>query len=366
MVLTLSARGGASGRDRGKSLKSRLSAVKQHIREKKREIELSQEKAAEILSDIDHLDQKSSRIHASIASLEAQKGHLVTSINAAQQKIASLESEIAAKRSAIRKRLVALFKLQQIGYLKVLLAADSPVDMEKRYTFINDIVGHDEQVMKGCIAQEHELVAEQNSYTAQKSQLEGLTATLRSQSSVLRHTKSRKAKMLADIRHSTETTRKVLRELQASEEALQRRVRSLEESSGAGTGFAAMRGRLLSPVKGRMEDVFGKTTSSMISSKGVLFKVRPDAEVRTVYEGKIVWTQWLKGYGNTIIIDHGSRYFTIYAHMGTVAVKTGDRVASGEVIGKAGDAGLDTGKTLYFEIRHGERALDPADWLHVR
>lgn len=358
--------GGPVGHSGKRSLKAKLSEVRKNIREKKREIELSKKRASKILNEIDRLDQQSSRIQSGIASLEAQRGQLVKGINTSQARIASLAADTAAKRRVIKKRLIALFKLQQIGYLKVLLASDSPVDMEKRYTFINDIVAHDEREIQGYLSQENELVSLHDSYIAQESQLDVLTATLRGQNSALQGTRSRKAEMLADIRHSTAATREILTVLQASEEALQRSIRSLEESSGESTGFAAMRGRLMPPVRGHIEDIFGKTTSSMISSKGILFRIRSDTDVRAVYDGRIVWTQWLKGYGNTVIIDHGSRYFTIYAHLGDIGVKVGDRVKSGETIGKSGDAGLSTERTLYFEIRHGENALDPEVWLHTR
>ncbi len=347
-------------------IKTRLSEVKKHIQEKKKEIRLSKKKASEILNEIDKLDQQSSQIQSKITPLEAKKTQLTSTIASAQKEITSLNAGIAAKKNIISKRLVATFKLQQIGYMKILLASGSPVDMEKRYTFMNDIIRHDELEISEYLTQENDLVAEQNNYIAQKSQLDALTSELNAQNKALQSAKSQKKKMLEDIRHSTEITRKILVELQNSEETLRHTLQSLEESSETGTGFAAMRGKLPVPVKGKIDNIFGKTTGSMISSKGILFKIKSDADVKAVYDGRIVWTEWLKGYGNTIIVDHGNRYFTIYAHVGDIGVKVGDRVKAGEIIGQAGDAGLDTEKSLYFEIRHGETALNPEQWLGIR
>ncbi len=349
-----------SGKD---NVKSRLTEIKKHIKEKKEEIKLSRQKAVEILNEIDRLDQQSSQIQSRISSLSVQTGQLTDEINAAQKKIVSLQNGITAKRNIINKRIVASFKLHQIGYLQVLLAADSPVDMEKRYTFINYIIRHDEQEINDLFSEENALMETQNKYKEQKSMLDALKASLNRQKSDLRTTRKQKAAMLADIRQSTVSTTRVLQELQRSEESLQHTLKSLESSSGVEAGFGGMKGRLPLPVKGRMEKIFGKTTDSMINSKGLLFEVKTDADIKAVYAGRVVWSEWLKGYGNTIIVDHGDRYFTIYAHVGDTNIKVGDRVGQGEMIGKVGDSGLGKDRSLYFEIRHGEQALNPENWL---
>ena len=175
-----------------------------------------------------------------------------------------------------------------------------------------------------------------------------------------------KTMMLANIRRSTQATRKVLLELQGSEEKLQHTLKSLEGTSGLKTGFASMEGKLPFPVRGRLERIFGKSTDSIINAKGVLFVVQSDVPIKAVYPGVVVWSEWLKGYGNTIILDHGDRYFTIYAHVGDTDAKIGDEVKAGQSIGKVGDAGLGKEKTLYFEIRHGEKPLNPEEWLASR
>ncbi len=180
------------------------------------------------------------------------------------------------------------------------------------------------------------------------------------------NTRIQKDRMLADIRFSTQATRKVLLELQGSEEKLEHTIKSLEGTSGTKAGFASMEGRLPFPVNGRMERIFGKTTNSIIDSNGVLFLVGPDAPIKAVYPGIVVWSEWLKGYGSTIIIDHGDRYFTVYAHVGETDARVGEDVKAGELIGKVGDAGLGKDRTLYFEIRHGEKPLNPAEWLKTR
>ncbi len=347
-------------------IKSRLNEIRKHIKEKREEIKISKQKAGEILDEIDKIDKENSRIGSKINKLNAEKTDLVNEIADTQKKISSINASIAAKKNIICKRLIASFKLRQLGYLQLLLASDSPVDMEKRYTLMNYIIKHDEQEENDYRAAEESLLEEQKKYTAQKSQLDTLTDNLNKQKTDLMNARIQKDGMLTDIRLSTQATRKVLVELQGSEEKLKHTIKSLEGASGIKAGFASMEGRLPFPVKGRMEKIFGKTTNSIIDSNGVLFLVGTDAPIKAVYPGVVVWSEWLKGYGNTIILDHGDRYFTVYAHVGETDTKVGEDVKAGELIGTVGDAGLGKDKTLYFEIRHGERPLNPEGWLNPR
>ncbi len=347
-------------------VKSRLNEIKRHIKEKRQEIKISKQKALAILNEIDSIDKQNAGIESKIGALNTEKTNLTKEINTTQNKIASINASIAAKKNIIGKRLVASFKLQQTGYLQLMLASDSPVDMEKRYTFMGYIIRHDEQEEKEYRAEAEFLAEEQKKYADQKSRLDAVTDNLNKQRTDLMRARMQKTEMLADIRRSTQATRKVLLELQGSEEKLQHTLKSLEGTSGLQTGFASMEGKLPFPVRGRIERIFGKSTDSIINAKGVLFVVQSDAPIKAVYPGVVVWSEWLKGYGNTIILDHGDRYFTIYAHVGDTDAKIGDEVKAGQLIGKVGDAGLGREKTLYFEIRHGEKPLNPEEWLASR
>jgi septal ring factor EnvC (AmiA/AmiB activator) len=344
-------------------IKKQLTEIRKHIKEKKEEIKISEEKAKQILNDIDKLDKQTNDLNNEIIKLNKEKAILINEINDTQKRIIAINKDIQSKKEMIADRIVANFKLHQIGYLQLLLTSESPVDMEKRYTFLNYIIRHDEKEERDYINAQDSLINEQNKYNQQRLQLDALTDNLNRQKLELASARKQKEQILASIRYSAQATRKVLTQLQNSEMKLQDTLKSLESSSGKQIGFAAMEGRLPFPVKGKIEKIFGKTTENFIKSNGVLFHVTADAPVKAVYQGNVVWSEWLKGYGNTIILDHGNRYFTIYAHLGSTDVKVGDRVEEGETIGKVGEVGVGNDTTLYFEIRHGEKPLNPENWL---
>ena len=97
--------------------------------------------------------------------------------------------------------------------------------------------------------------------------------------------------------------------------------------------------------------------------KGIDIRAAEGAEVRTIGTGSVVFSGWLKGYGNLVIVDHGSNFHSLYAHLSNSQVDVGNEVEEGEVIGQVGDTGSLKGSYLYFEIRKGGQAVDPLPWL---
>ena len=97
--------------------------------------------------------------------------------------------------------------------------------------------------------------------------------------------------------------------------------------------------------------------------KGIEFGTRLGDPVYAVADGVVRFAGWFRGYGRIVIVDHGGDYFTVCGHLDEVAVAPGDAVREGDVIASAGETGSLAGPKLYFEIRRGSEALDPARWL---
>ena len=93
----------------------------------------------------------------------------------------------------------------------------------------------------------------------------------------------------------------------------------------------------------------------------------PDGtRIRTVFDGRVVFAAWMRGYGLTAIVDHGNGLLSIYAHASVLMVEPGDRLGRGEIIGAVGDTGSLRGAYLYFELREDGRPTDPGQWLRPR
>ena len=131
-----------------------------------------------------------------------------------------------------------------------------------------------------------------------------------------------------------------------------------------GGGFSALKGRLPWPVKGRLSNKFGSARTESTESiwDGVLIDASEGTEIRAITSGKVVYSDWLRGYGLLIIIDHGKGYMTLYAFNQSLYRQVGEWVEVGEVIASVGQSGGRSHSGLYFGIRNNGKPVDPLEW----
>ncbi|WP_320820393.1 murein hydrolase activator EnvC family protein [Thalassolituus sp.] len=128
--------------------------------------------------------------------------------------------------------------------------------------------------------------------------------------------------------------------------------------------FNKMKGKLPRPVAGRVLKAFGNANSETMSRwEGWQIGVQEGAEVRAIHHGRVVFSDWLRGFGLLLIIDHGQGYLSLYAHNETLLRDVGSWVNGGDIVAAAGRSGGLTDPALYFEIRYQGRPQDPAVWI---
>jgi murein hydrolase activator len=151
------------------------------------------------------------------------------------------------------------------------------------------------------------------------------------------------------------------------EELSRRSAGKSSKEAPAGSGLESMRGKLEWPVKGQVIGGFGKTKhhefSTEVFRKGLEIEAPVGEEIRAVEKGKIVFADRFSGYGKMLIIDHGDRYYTVYAHLSDFLKKSGDPVKRGEAVALVGDSESLVGSKLYFEMRKDGRSIDPTPWF---
>jgi len=127
--------------------------------------------------------------------------------------------------------------------------------------------------------------------------------------------------------------------------------------------FASLKGQLRPPVSGKVSAKFGAKRGDGPSWKGLFIKAAEGADVRAVAGGRVVFADWLRGFGNLIIVDHGGQYMSIYGYNQSLLKRAGDLVKAGDPIASAGNSGGNEESGLYFELRHQGTAFDPAGWV---
>ncbi|MEJ7805812.1 MAG: peptidoglycan DD-metalloendopeptidase family protein [Telluria sp.] len=127
--------------------------------------------------------------------------------------------------------------------------------------------------------------------------------------------------------------------------------------------FESLKGRMRAPVSGQVAAKFGAKRDGGPSWKGVFIKAAEGSEVKAVAAGRVVFASWMRGFGNLIIVDHGSEYLSIYGSNQSLLRRVGDAVKGGDHIASAGNTGGGEDSGLYFELRHRGAAFNPASWI---
>lgn len=155
--------------------------------------------------------------------------------------------------------------------------------------------------------------------------------------------------------------------IRATQEAPLALTNNIEPSFEGNNGkFSTLRGKLRLPVRGEVSNRFGSSRAdSGISWKGLFIKANEGSEVKSVASGRVVFADWLRGFGNLIILDHGDGYMSLYGNNQAILRQVGDSVKAGDAIASVGNSGGNEANGLYYELRRQSRPFDPLSWSRV-
>jgi septal ring factor EnvC (AmiA/AmiB activator) len=154
-------------------------------------------------------------------------------------------------------------------------------------------------------------------------------------------------------------------------EASRRMLEIIKESTKTddyeGKGFTQLKGKLLWPADGKIAIPYGSHKDPQFDTpvfrNGIHIQTDSAGDARAVYGGKVIFAEWFKGFGQLVIINHGSGYHTLYGNLSEIFSKVGDIIKENQVIGKIGISGVLNAQGIYFEIRYKGKPLDPTQWL---
>ncbi len=139
------------------------------------------------------------------------------------------------------------------------------------------------------------------------------------------------------------------------------------DNSYAGVSFTSLKGKLKLPVRGEVTNRFGSAREdSGISWKGLFIRASEGADVKSVASGRVVFSDWMRGFGNLIIVDHGGGYMSLYGNNQAVLKQEGEEVSAGDTIASVGNSGGNESNGLYYELRRQSKPFDPLSWSVLR
>lgn len=284
---------------------------------------------------------------------------------------ATLERSLAGREAAVGRMLRARHASGAPEALRVALSGDDPAAIARRLHYVGYVTRASADLLaayRSDIAQAERLAREAQARSERLAALEKASRADRER--ILAQRRERR-RVLARVAAELARDRSQIKVLRADEARLARLVeeigRVIVARAQSGKGFSALRGRLAAPVQGELAGRFGAPRGAAgTESKGVFIRAPEGKPVRAVASGQVVYADWIRGFGNILILDHGEAYLSIYGNAEALLKQVGDLVGSGETIATTGASGGNEETGLYFELRHLGRAFDPLRWVKLK
>ncbi|MGH8502982.1 MAG: murein hydrolase activator EnvC family protein [Gammaproteobacteria bacterium] len=356
--------------------------VRQRLENIQEQIRLTRARHAAAQGEVGYLETELARLETRIGRVARRLRDTRRAVAAAQTRLETLDARekiqlenLQAQRRALAVQVRAAYAMGRQEKLKLLLNQQDPQGVGRLlvyYDYINRARGRRIERTSRTLTT---LAYLKQAIGAQHARLEDALDRLRQQQGRLRQTRSRRSKVLAALTRDVENTGRRLDALVKDEEGLQALLASIRQaladvrsSAEDKVAFESLKGRLPWPSAGPLVTDFGvhNTATEDVIWQGVLIGADWGAKVRAVAAGRVVFADWMRGFGLLVIVDHGGSYMSLYGHNQSLYKSVGDRVAAGELIGRVGDSGGRFDSGLYFEIRYQGTPLDPLAWCTDR
>lgn len=401
-----------------------LQAVRKEITTLQRDIAQKEAVRKQAASAIAESEEALAETHQALSALEQQKGTSSNQLEQYQQELQGIRLKVAETRQRIGRLLAGTYKRGQHDAMALMLNQADPNQAARDltyYTHISRAQQHlidklreqeiqlaavterleDELVRLGKLSSEkvqekRRLQAAKNQHLAKATELDANIRAQQAKLVQLKEDEKQLANLIARINADIERRRQqALKQAESRKKARdeanrlaaeKRRqqvaqakkegkapppepkappvvetVDEVVDGSASGKAFRSLQGKMKLPVAGEIAGRFGARRGEGSSWKGIYIRTSPGTPVRAVADGTVVYADWLRGFGNAMIIDHGGNYLTVYTGFAALARGSGAPIKGGDVLGTSGS--MESGETgLYFELRYLGRPINPLSW----
>ncbi len=360
------------------NLRSRIVALQKEI-EKNRE---SREEVADSLRESERAISDSSR---ALGHLESQRREADQRLSHLRQQQTKLSNSQAQQQLMLGKLLYQQYLAGGQQHLQLLLSGRDPGQIARDLNYYEYIARERAALLANLRTTLIELRSVDTETREKRAQLAQLQKEYAQHKAALEKEQRTRQQVLQSISQKLKQQRKEVTRLQRDENRLTQLVEkigkmlskpkskslfrndNLPDNRYAGQPFEQLRGKLTLPVRGEVANRFGAPREeSTVSWKGLFVRSPSGQPVKSIAAGRVVFADWLRGFGNLLIIDHGSGYMSLYGNNEALHKQVGDELRGGETVASVGNSGGNEDSGLYFELRHESKPLDPAKWLETK
>ncbi|MBL7046150.1 MAG: peptidoglycan DD-metalloendopeptidase family protein [Candidatus Marinimicrobia bacterium] len=361
-----------------------MDKLRREVKDFEKRIKETSEKEKSTTEKLSELDEEISLIRNLIYRLRKEEKIKKGAIEKAEGEIQQKEAEKKNLINRYANRVVNIYKKGRLSDLELLFDSESWQQAIYRTRYMKIISDYDRSLNEkiwstikeikeswsNLMAELRDLERIDREKVDRKKWLERRRRMRNSELNRLKQDKHELAKALEERQKAAKELEAIIAKLEKEKAArlaeLERRRREARELRAA-ENFSALKGKLPWPVDGAIISRFGRhrnpTLKTVTENPGIDIRGKSGVEVRAVFDGIVTTITYIRGYGNTIIIDHGGGYYTVYTHIMDVEVDEGGYVKALDTIARVGDSGSLDGAKLHFEIWGNKQKLNPELWL---
>ncbi|MCE5251025.1 peptidoglycan DD-metalloendopeptidase family protein [bacterium] len=369
-------------------LQGRIKNIEKEIEKTRKELEKDEKKLKSIkqqkqnvLVELDHSEKKIEAVNRNLWTLQKEERFLKNEISEAEKQYETAMNRIKRHSDTYKTRLRSMYKRQQVSALEIFFSSGSFSSFLWDFKMLSILAEQDLFVLGELHAQQDTIRVSMDTIREALNAKVALASVTRREERDLSAVKKQRQALLSDIEKDLKLQEDVIikrqNELEQSqaqiekwrkEIAAQMKLEKMSESL-KNYNFSSRKGKLPWPVSGMVVSSFGiavdERTKTKTTNRGIEIRTKQGEPVRAIGRGKVAMTNFIRGYGNFILIYHPTDYYTLYGHLSDILVNKGDEVGEGAVIGSAGSTGLidDREARLRLEILIGSKPDDPLAWL---
>ncbi len=331
--------------------------------------------ATSILDQLEKLESRLGSTKARIRELEEKQKQLDEQMATSHKHVKQSQEKIERQQSLLALRIRETYKLQSLGDWEYLLASGDFSEFVMRNQYLSRLAKADRAIIATYQNGVADWQSKRNALEKSKRELDALLLSLAEQRKQLDGKLAERKAFLKRVQKEKALREQAQRELADANKQLSRKVATLQaapqtEKSSTSTqrSFSDSKGQLPCPVSGKIEVDFGelKEDRERRFHGGLDLRAPNGHPIKAPFSAVVLFAGRLRGFGNLIVLDHGEKYYTLYAHLRELTHSKGQKLQAGELIGYVGDTGSLKGSFLYFELRHSGKAVDPGNWFSCR
>lgn len=352
-----------------KSDAAKLKKIKQDIIQLEKTIKGSGEKQGSLSNELKKSELASANINLKILDLEKSLKNLSKELKVLGNKQQGLEQARVNQQTLISKQMASAYRLGNEESIKFLLNQEDPETVSRTLKYYDYFLRARTEKLTAYRETLLSLQQVKSSIIDKQTQLSTSRSNLQQQQQQLERQQQQRRSVLSKLKQKITNSRQQLNKLNTERSKLESILKSLEEGiaklslPATDKPFKGRKGKLPWPVTGRLSKYFGSTRNVNIRWNGWLLKAKEGTPVKAIHYGRIIFSDYLRGHGLLIIVDHGDGYMSLYAHNQVLLKETGEWVLPDEPIAKVGNTGGQDDHALYFEIRHNGKPTNPKRWL---